>query len=350
MSVRFGAVVDAAGRQVAAARSDDAPGVVHDLGALDAGLFGAGTLDAFLAAGPEVWQQVISRVTEAPAVTGRPVLAFTVADYTDFFASRHHATNAGRIFRPNGEPLPSNWLHLPVGYHGRSATVVASGTPVRRPRGVLGPDEFAPSRRLDFEAELGFVVGVGGSEIAVADADRHVFGVCLLNDWSARDIQGFETTPLGPFLGKSFATSVASWITPLSELRDARRPHEQDPEPLPHLRDHDHRLAIDVEIRLNDVVIGRPHVTDLHWTYAQMLTHLTSNGARVRTGDLYGSGTISGPSDDELGCLLELTGNGARTIEAGGPRSWLEDGDELVVTARAGAVELDEVRGRVMKP
>lgn len=346
MIVGYGSVHAADGTLFAAYRRGDE---VVDLATVERGLFAEGTIDALLAAGPDVWARVDDAARDAPAtheLAGvTPQLPFTVSDYTDFYASRHHATNAGRIFRPHGDPLPANWLHVPVGYHGRSATVVASGTAVRRPRGVLGPGEFAASRRLDFEAEVGFVVGVGGAGIAVADAPRHVFGVCLLNDWSARDIQGFETVPLGPFLGKSFATSVAAWVTPLSRLPELA--HEQDPQPLPHLRDDRHRLDLRLEVRVGDDVLSRPRFTDMHWTYAQLLAHLTSNGARVRPGDLYGSGTVSGPSDDELGCLLELTGNGERAVAG---HTWLADGDEVTITASAGDVELAEVRGRVMEP
>jgi fumarylacetoacetase len=265
----------------------------------------------------------------------RPVLGFTVADYVDFYASEHHAGNAGRIFRPGAEPLPANWRHMPIGYHGRSGSVVASGAPIVRPSGMLGPDEFAPTRRLDFEAELAFVVGLPGSRIAAAEADEHVFGVCLLNDWSARDIQAFETVPLGPFLGKSFATSVSPWITPLAALAD-RRIGEAG-------------LDIDLEVRINGHVVSRPRFADMRWTYAQMLAHLTSNGSSVRTGDLFASGTVSGPEPGQRGCLLELTWNGSEpiTLPDGSTRRWLEDGDEVMLTAEAGPITLGEVRGRI---
>ncbi|MDQ2797632.1 MAG: fumarylacetoacetate hydrolase family protein, partial [Actinomycetota bacterium] len=203
----YGSVIDADGRQFAAVRFGDD---VLDLGRVDADLFAAGTLDALLAAGRATWGRVRAEIVAAlsedrhaltPLADVRPVLGFTVADYVDFYASIHHATNAGRIFRPDAEPLPANWKQLPVGYHGRSGSVVISGTEVERPRGIVGPGRFEPSARLDFEAELAFVVGVPGRHIAVGDVDEHVFGVCLLNDWSARDIQAFETVPLGPFLG-----------------------------------------------------------------------------------------------------------------------------------------------------
>jgi fumarylacetoacetase len=337
----YASVVDADGRRFAVARYGDA---VLDLASIDAGLFASGTLDALLAAGPEAWSWVRSdaatviesgTVPLVPLAEVTPVLGFTVADYVDFYASEHHATNAGRIFRPNGDALPANWKHMPVGYHGRSGSIVASGTPVVRPHGMRGPGNVGPSARLDFEAEVAFVVGVPGSRIAADDARQHVFGVCLLNDWSARDIQAFETVPLGPFLGKSFATSVSSWITPLAAL---------DPQ---HVTDDG--LDIDLEVTINGTVVSRPRFADMYWTYAQMLAHLTSNGAPVRTGDVYASGTVSGPDRSQWGCLLELSWNGTEPLSLGDgtTRAWLEDGDEVVISATAGSVSLGEVAGRI---
>jgi fumarylacetoacetase len=352
----YACVVGADGRRFAAVRYGDA---VLDLVHVDPGLFADGTLDAFLAAGPEAWAHVRGEATAllqtgalqlVPLAEVRPVLGFTVADYVDFYASEHHATNAGRIFRPGGEALPANWKRLPVGYHGRSGSVVVSGTPVPRPAGILGPDETGPSRRLDFEAEVAFVVGVPGRRIAPEDADRHVFGLCLLNDWSARDIQAFETVPLGPFLGKSFATSVAGWITPLAALEDVRRPAPaHEPPPAGHLTDTGrHALDLELEIRINGMPVSRPRFADMYWTYAQMLAHLTSNGAAVRTGDLFASGTVSGPAREQRGCLLELTWNGTDPLMVGDrARGWLEDGDEVTIGARAGDVTLGEVTGRI---
>ena len=336
-----------------------------DLASVDAVLFASGSLDAFLAAGPDVWRQVRDAARDAlvaeatpltPLADVRPVLAFTVADYVDFYASEHHASNAGRIFRPDAEPLPPNWKAMPVGYHGRSGSVVVSGTPIRRPAGHLDAASFGPSQRLDFEAELGFVVGAAsepGCPVAVDDADRHVFGVVLLDDWSARDIQRFETVPLGPFLGKSFATSVSAWITPLAALEHAAVPSVQEPVPVRELlsvSEAAYGLDLDLEVRVNDTVVSRPRAGDLYWTYAQMLAHLTSNGAHVRPGDLFASGTVSGPERGQRGCLLELTWNGADpiTLHDGTNRSWLHDGDEVTVSARAGSVTLGEVCGRVV--
>ena len=337
----YASVVDAAGLRFAATRYGDA---VLDLAHVDAGLFASGTLDALLAAGPDAWSWVRSdaatliesgTVPLVPLADVQPVLGFTVADYVDFYASEHHATNAGRIFRPGGDPLPANWTHIPLGYHGRSGSIVASGTPIVRPTGMRGPGDVGPSARMDFEAEVAFVVGTGGTRIAEADARRHVFGVCLLNDWSARDIQAFEPVPLGPFLGKSFATSVSPWITPLSALNA-------------HRADGD-GLDIDLEVAINGTVVSRPRFADMYWTYAQLLAHLTSNGAPVRTGDVYASGTVSGPDRGQRGCLLELTWNGTEPVQLddGSSRTWLDDGDEIVISAAAGSITLGEVAGRI---
>jgi fumarylacetoacetase len=331
-----GSVLGPDGRRFAAVRFGDS---VLDLGRLDADLFDGGGLDRFLAAGPQTWTQVRGAATDAlradrhplsPLADVRPVLGWTIGDYVDFFTSEHHAANAGRIFRPQSDnPLPPAWEHIPLGYDGRAGSIVASGTDVRRPNGQTGPERRAPSERLDFEAEVAYVVGVPGSRIAEDDADAHVFGLCLLNDWSARDIQAFESTPLGPFLGKSFATSIAPWITPLAALRE-----------------HDLQL----EVRVNGHVVSRPPFALMKWTYREMLAHLTSNGAAVRTGDVFASGTVSGPERGDRGCLLELTWNGTDPIELGDgtTRCWLADGDEVAIGATAGPVRLAEVSGRIV--
>ena len=292
-------------------------------------------------------------------------LPVEVADYVDFYASEHHASNVGRIFRPDQEPLLPNWKHLPVGYHGRAGTVVASGTPVVRPQGQRkAPTEempsFGPSRRLDIEAELGFVVGTGsdlGSPVAHGAFADHVFGVVGLNDWSARDIQAWEYVPLGPFLGKSFATSVSHWVTPL-EARDAAWTElpGQDPTPLPYLGPGEAKgLDIDVEVVLNGEVVSRPPYRTMYWSPAQMLAHMTVNGASVRTGDLYGSGTVSGTEPDQRGSFLELSWGGKEpfgTEHWEGGRTFLEDGDEVVLRYTApgtggGRIALGEVAGRI---
>jgi fumarylacetoacetase len=327
-----------------------------------AALFRAGRLDDFLAAGELAWTQVRDSLTgwlsddecrsaiedllvPAGEVTMR--LPFAVADFVDFYTSENHAANAGRMFRPGAEPLPPNWKHLPIGYHGRAGSVVVSGTAVRRPWGQSRPPgadvpAFGPSARLDFEAELGFVVGTRshlGQPVPVSRFAEHVFGVCLVNDWSARDIQSFETVPLGPFLGKSFATTVSPWILPLAALQHARiRPPSADATLQPYLVETtDWGLDIDVEVRLNGHVISRPPYATMFWSPAQMLAHLTVNGAAVRPGDLYASGTVSGPERGQRGCLIELGWNGTEPISLpdGTSRSWLQDGDEVTITATA---------------
>ena len=289
---------------------------------------------------------------------------FEVGDYVDFYASLEHATNVGRMFRPDAEPLLPNWRHLPVGYHGRSGTVVASGTPVIRPCGQRkAPTEetptFGPSARLDIEAELGFVLGtpsVIGEPVACDAFADHVFGIVGVNDWSARDIQAWEYVPLGPFLGKSFATSISHWVTPL-EAFDAAWVDVpgQDPTPLPYLRAGDgstpQGLDIAVEVLLNGEVVSRPPYRTMYWSPAQMLAHLTVNGASVRTGDLYASGTISGAERDQRGSFLELSWGGKEPFGDG--HTFLEDGDEVVLRYTApgtggGRISLGEVAGRVL--
>ncbi|NYG07929.1 fumarylacetoacetase [Phycicoccus badiiscoriae] len=295
-------------------------------------------------------------------------LPIAVADYVDFYASEHHATNVGRIFRPDSEPLTPNWKHLPIGYHGRAGTVVVSGTDVVRPQGqrkaATDPaPSFGPSRKLDIEAELGFVVGGGtalGEPVAVAlAAERHLFGVVLLNDWSARDIQAWEYVPLGPFLGKSFGTSVSAWVTPMAALAAARVPlPTQDPQPLPYLNgapDAVFGLDLHLEVEWNGTVVSRPEYRDMYWSPAQMLAHLTVNGASIRSGDLFGSGTISGAAKDTRGSFLELSWNGTEPVALGdgAERTFLEDGDTVVLRATAAGaggtrIGLGEVSGRIV--
>jgi fumarylacetoacetase len=342
------------------------------------GAFEDRTLNRFMALGRPVWDTVRSRLTDLLTDEGKrhqvePFLVpvadvtlhrpFDVADYVDFYCSIEHASNVGRILRPDAEPLLPNWRHLPVGYHGRSGTVVPSGTPVVRPRGQRKPPDadapvFGPSTRLDIEAEVGFVVGrpsALGSSVSTAGLADHVFGVVLVNDWSARDIQGWEYVPLGPFLGKSFATSVSTWVTPLAALDHARVPLPgQDPRPLPYLQvDDPAGYDLDIEIEVNGHVVSRPPYSSMYWSPAQMLAHLTVNGASVRTGDLFASGTVSGAEPDTRGSFLELSWGGREPFRVGdGERSFLEDGDEVVLratapTADGGRLSLGEVRGRV---
>ena len=348
-----------------------------------AGPLGQPVLNPFLAAGPEAWADVRARVTElvcSPAARAavEPALLplgevtlhlpVDVADYVDFYSSIEHATNLGRLFRPDAEPLLPNWRHLPVAYHGRAGSVVVSGTPVVRPSGqrrVADEVVFGPSVRLDIELEVGFVVGVPsapGRPVAVAEAPGHVFGLALVNDWSARDIQAWEYQPLGPFLGKSFATTMAAWITPLEAVRGCRVPGPpQDPAPLPYLRPvEDWGLALDLEVALapaggrGEEVVSRTSFAGLYWQMPQQVAHMTVNGAPLRTGDLFASGTVSGAGPGSQGSLIELTRNGAAPLAvAGVPRSFLEDGDEVVLrgsaTTPTGAVlTLGEARGRVV--
>jgi fumarylacetoacetase len=319
------------------------------------------SLNAFMARGRAAWDEVRSYLGEAADSRGHVIkasqvrmhLPFEVADYVDFYSSEHHATNGGRILRPDTEPLSANWKHLPVGYHGRAGTVVVSGTPIVRPSGQTRtrgePPAYGPSARLDIEAEVGFVVGVPstmGEPVSADDFEEHVFGVVLVNDWSARDIQAWESQPLGPFLAKSFATSISPWVVPLAALEHARvDPPMQDPPPLAYLRTSERwGLDVAIEIEWNGTVVSRPPYRQMYWTAPQQLAHLTVNGASLRTGDLYASGTVSGPERDQVGSLLELTWNGREpvTLDNGQVRGFLEDGD--TVTIRASAPGADGTR------
>jgi fumarylacetoacetase len=312
-------------------------------------VFARPTLNGLLAAGRSAWEDAIAaarshdgpRVAECDAGLRLP---FEMADYVDFYSSLEHATNLGRMFRPDQEPLLPNWRWLPVAYHGRAGSVVVSGRDVVRPSGQRkAPDEdaptFGPSRRLDFELELGFVVGVPtklGEPVPVEAFADHVFGLVLVNDWSARDIQAWEYVPLGPFLGKSFETSISAVVTPLALLEPRRvEAPPQDPLPLPYLAGgRDWALDLDLELELNGETISRGNARTLYWTMPQQLAHATVNGASVRTGDLMASGTISGAEPGSEGSLIERFGN----------TRFLADGDEVVLRAS----ELGEVRGRVV--
>jgi fumarylacetoacetase len=301
------------------------------------------SVDALLGGGPSLWSQVRERAEDGSQIPLRDVevhMPFTVADYVDFYASEEHATNLGKILRPGQEPLLPNWRHLPIGYHGRAGTIVVSGTEIRRPHGQRKPPgadtpTFGPTQKLDIELELGFVVGAPsthGEPVPVAAALEHVFGAVLVNDWSARDIQAWEYQPLGPFLGKSFATSISPWVVPLSDLPRVGRP-PQDPEPLPHLRTDPWAFDLDLEVVLNGEVVSRTNARHLYWNVEQQVAHLTSNGASLRTGDLLATGTISGPDPGSHGSLIELTWNGERPLELadGSTRTFLEDGDEVTL-------------------
>jgi fumarylacetoacetase len=348
---------------------------------LDGGhVFESASLNPFMALGRPAWSAVRSWLTELlnhpaerelveshliPAADVTMHLPFEVADYVDFYSSQHHAENIGRIFRPDSDPLTPNWKHLPIGYHGRAGTVVASGTDIVRPSGQRKtPSDDAPSYgpavRLDIEAEVGFVVGTPsrhGTPVPAGAFREHVFGVCLVNDWSARDIQAWEYVPLGPFLGKSFATSVSPWIVALDALESARvTGPTQEPEVLPYLRDDEGwGLDLSLEVRWNGTVVSRPPFAEMYWTAAQQLAHLTVNGASLRTGDLFASGTVSGAAREQRGSFLELSWNGAQPVELddGTTRTFLEDGDVVSISATAPGPDgvrlgFGDVTGRVL--
>ena len=341
---------------------------------LDDPVFATPSLNAFMAQGRARWTEVREQLTElvtrdVPNAALHPIgdvrlhLPFEVADYVDFYASEHHASNLGRLFRPDSEPLMPNWKHLPVGYHGRAGTVVVSVTDIVRPCGQRkAPDEaaptYGPSRRLDIEAELGFVVGVGsalGDRIGVDEFAEHVFGAVLINDWSARDLQAWEYVPLGPHLGKSFATSISPWVVPLAALEAARVPVPgQDPQPLPYLRGReDWGLDVELVVEWNGEEVSRPPYREMYWSPAQMLAHMTVNGAAARPGDLFASGTISGPDKRQRGAFIELTWGGREPITVKGEeRTFLEDGDTVTISATApgangGRIGFGEVTGTI---
>jgi fumarylacetoacetase len=316
------------------------------LGDLPDGTFAGAALNPFLALGRAAWEATRARLQDAldgaprfPLDGAELLLPVQIGDYVDFYSSLEHATNLGRLFRPNAEPLLPNWRHLPVGYHGRASSVVVSGTPIHRPHGQR--PTFGPTERLDIELELGFVTGPGnplGTSIPTGAARDHVFGFVLVNDWSARDLQRWEYQPLGPFLGKSFATSVSPWVVPLQALEPHLVPaRAQDPEPLPYLRTQgDWALDVELEVELNGATISRTNARGLYWTFPQLLAHATVNGTNVRPGDLYASGTISGPEPGSEGSLIEL----------GHP--FLQDGDTIVLRGAAGDVGFGEVGGTIV--
>jgi fumarylacetoacetase len=308
------------------------------------------------------------------------VLPADIGDYTDFYASIDHATHVGAMFRPD-QPLLANYKWVPIGYHGRASSVVASGAPVRRPLGQAKPVDavtprFGPSKQLDYELEVGAWIAEGnplGEPIPIAEADRHLFGISLLNDWSARDIQAWEYQPLGPFLAKNFLTTVAPWVVTMEALAPFRVPAPArptgDPAPLPYLDDAGDRaagaLALTLEVRLASaamrarglapVRLSRSDFGRMYWTLGQLVAHHASNGCNLRPGDLLGSGTVSGPEEGERGCLLELTWRGKEplALPTGERRAFLEDGDEVVITGwceRPGAarIGLSECRGTVV--
>lgn len=332
--------------------------------------FAEGMLNGFLSLGKAAWtwtRETVQRLLRAEDSTIRDNsdlkskvlvaqadvsmrLPVRVGDYTDFYSSREHATNVGTMLRGAENALMPNWLYLPVAYHGRASSVVVSGTPIRRPCGQSKPEtsalpQFGPSRALDFELEMGAIVGTGnqlGSPISAEEAEGHVFGLVLVNDWSARDLQAWEYQPLGPFLSKNFATSISPWIVPLEALEPFRCAGPvQEPEPFPYLRQSG-KTTFDIHLEVSlrtqkgkeSTVLSKTNFRHLYWSLRQQLAHHTVNGCPLRPGDLLASGTISGPTPDSLGCLLELTWRGSRPVQlAGGEtRRFLEDGDEVTMT------------------
>lgn len=339
------------------------------------------SLNRFLKAGATVWASVRRQLQAAvregnhqesfhPLADVELLCPLDPPDYVDFYSSLEHATNLGRILRPGAEPLLPNWRHLPVGYHGRSGSVVGSGSPVRRPAGQRRPasagalPDFGPSQQLDFELELGFVTGDGpapGTPVPIGEWRERVFGVCLVNDWSARDLQRWEYQPLGPFLSKSFATSVSHWITPLAALEPFEaEPRPQDPEPLEYLRGGE-PAAFDIELEVAlrarggaETIVSRTNARGLYWTVAQQLAHATVNGSALRAGDLFASGTISGAEPGSYGSLVELSWGGSQPVplDGGDSRCFLEDGDTVTLrgrcAARGAGLALGEVTGTVV--
>ncbi|QCB97837.1 fumarylacetoacetase [Arthrobacter sp. PAMC25564] len=336
-------------------------------------------LDALLAAGRPVWEELRARLTaligSAAAAAAleenlhdvdavRLQLPFTVADYVDFYASENHASNVGRIFRPDQAALTPNWKHLPIGYHGRAGTIVPSGTDIPRPKGLRpepdGVPTFGPSRRLDIEAEVGFVIGAGvpEGEVKLADAGDHIFGLVLVNDWSARDIQAYEYVPLGPFLGKSFATSVSLWVVPVQALDAARVTPPARTKPLAGYLDDSNAepwgFDIALEVVLDGQTVSRPPVAGMYWTAAQMLAHMTVNGAGLRSGDFFASGTVSGTEKNQRGSFLELSWSGKEPLklDSGREMSFLEDGNTVGIRGTAPGpggtrINFGEVAGRI---
>ncbi len=335
--------------------------------------FAASSLNGFMALGSPVWTTVRERVhtllradtaplRDAPSLQSQVLhdrakvtmhLPVEVGDYTDFYSSEHHARNVGTMFRSAENALQPNWKHLPVGYHGRASSIIPSGTDVRRPCGQTRPNDdeppvYGPSQLLDFELEMGFFTGPGNpreTPIPIEETPEHIFGFCLVNDWSARDIQGWEYVPLGPFLGKSFATTISPWVVPMTALQPFRVPSpKQEPAPLPYLQQEGNwAFDVDLEVDLQTegmtapTTICRSNFRHMYWTVCQQLAHHTVNGCNTRPGDLLASGTLSGPTEDSYGSMLELSWRGQDPIDLPGDdtRSFLENGDRVVLRGAA---------------
>jgi len=356
------------------------------------------SLNALMALHPELWSALRNRISLllradgndfrkesqieaalAPMANASMMMPVRIGNYTDFYASIHHARNVGSLFRPENPLLP-NYKYVPVGYHGRASSVVVSGTAVRRPcgqtEGANSTPTFGPSRMLDYELEVGAFVGAGnalGKPIPITEAESHIFGLCLINDWSARDIQKWEYQPLGPFLAKSFATTMSPWVVTLEALVPYRvqalSRSSEDPAPLPYLSSAEDRqnggVDLNLEVRLSSeqmrfsgiepALLSRSNLKDLYWTLAQLITHHASNGCNLCPGDLIASGTVSGPAKESRGCLLELTWRGAKPVvlPQGGTRHFLENGDEVILRGRAersefASIGFGECRGVIL--
>jgi fumarylacetoacetase len=352
--------------------------------------FSEASLNAFMACGPTAWHEVRATLQYLLDEETQPLganrklraralipmqevtmhLPVAVGDYTDFYSSKQHAVNVGSIFRDKNNPLLPNWVHLPVAYHGRASSVVVSGTPIRRPRGqTKHPEESTPrfeaSRELDFELEVGYFIGQGnpmGQPIPVAAAHEHLFGMVLVNDWSARDIQRWEYVPLGPFLAKNLGTSISPWVISFDALQPFRvAGPKQEPAPLPYLSDADDRAYdIHLEVKLQTAAMAEPctisktNFKEMYWSINQQVAHHTINGCNLRPGDLLASGTLSGKEKASSGSLLELTWAGKEPLQLpnGEHRSFLEDGDTVILTGYAQGdgyrIGLGEVRGTIL--
>ncbi len=348
-------------------------GALHQLGyfkdiPLTDDIFLQDTLNDFIADGRKTWRLVRNKISEIFDINNAILrdheehkdkiifrmdevemqLPVSIGDYTDFYASKEHATNVGSLFRDPKNALLPNWLHLPIGYHGRSSSIIPSGTPIRRPKGQTKPANsdqpvFGPSKLLDFELEMAFIttdVNKLGETMPIDEAESCIFGLVLFNDWSARDIQAYEYVPLGPFLGKSFASTISPWIVTLDALEPFRvESPKQSPKPLPYLQQSGKR-SFDIQLQAFiqpenslETMVSNSNFKYMYWTMAQQLTHHTSNGCNVRTGDLMGSGTISGPTPDSYGSMLELSWRGANPVKLkdGSERKFINDGDTVIM-------------------
>eukprot|EP01120_Amphizonella_sp_Union-15-10_P017075 TRINITY_DN9360_c0_g1_i1.p1 TRINITY_DN9360_c0_g1~~TRINITY_DN9360_c0_g1_i1.p1 ORF type:complete len:419 (+),score=74.96 TRINITY_DN9360_c0_g1_i1:89-1345(+) len=346
--------------------------VLQDLGLVlkTSKCFSSPSLNEFMSLGRKIWQQVRTELTELLSTSSPTIrdnqdlrknalinqsdailhLPARIGDYTDFYASIDHATNMGKIIRPNEEPLKPNWKWLPVGYHGRASSIVISGTPIRRPNGQLNPPNsptpsYGPSRRLDYELEMAFFIGPGnelGNPITIGHTKDQIFGAVLMNDWSARDVQAWEYIPLGPFNGKNLGTTISPWIVPIDALEPFKvQGAKQDPEPLGYLKENEpshYNIQLQVLIKTPNMTSGEVVATSnakhLYWSWNQMVAHHTSTGCNLRPGDLLATGTISGPDASSYGSIMELSWAGQKPFKFsnGDTRGWLEDGDEVTLT------------------